>query len=160
MRVGIGYDAHQLVKGRKLILGGIEIPYDKGLLGHSDADVLTHAIMDALLGAAGLGTIGEHFPDTDAKYKNINSLVLLKKVSSLVKKMGCEIANIDTCIIAEKPKIVPFVKKIKAALAKTLGMTVTHINIKATTTEGMGFAGRKEGIAAQAVCLLHYYRKD
>ncbi|MBU0581231.1 MAG: 2-C-methyl-D-erythritol 2,4-cyclodiphosphate synthase [Candidatus Margulisbacteria bacterium] len=160
MRVGIGYDAHQLVKDRKLILGGVDIKYSKGLLGHSDADVLTHAIMDAILGAAGLGTIGQHFPDTDKQYKDISSLVLLDKAFHLVNKLGFEIANIDAVVVAEKPKLAPYFKKMSVNLANILKVPESHVNIKATTTEGLGFAGRKEGIAAQAVCLLHYYKKD
>lgn len=159
MRVGIGYDAHQLVKDRKLILGGVEIKYSKGLLGHSDADVLTHTIMDSILGAAGLGTIGDHFPDTDKKYKDISSLILLEKVFGLIKKLGYEMANVDAVVVAEKPKLAPYFKKMAANISRALKMPETHVNIKATTTEGLGFAGRKEGIAAQAVCLLHYYRK-
>ncbi|MFC1517384.1 2-C-methyl-D-erythritol 2,4-cyclodiphosphate synthase [Candidatus Margulisiibacteriota bacterium] len=159
MRVGIGYDAHQLVKDRKLILGGVEIKYNKGLLGHSDADVLIHAIMDAILGAAGLGTIGDHFPDSNKKYKDISSLILLDNVFHLINKLGYEMANIDAVVVAEKPKLAPFFKQMAANISKALKMPETHVNIKATTTEGLGFAGRKEGIAAQAVCLLHYYRK-
>jgi len=160
MRVGIGYDAHQLVQGRKLILGGIEIEHTKGLLGHSDADVLLHAIIDALFGAAGLGTIGDHFPDTDEKFKNISSLVLLQKTNDLISHRGYEIMNIDSVIIAEKPKLLPYLKKMSTAIAKALKIPEAHINVKAKTTEGLGFAGRKEGIAAEAVCLLHAFKKD
>lgn len=160
MRVGIGYDAHQLVSGRKLILGGVEIPHTKGLLGHSDADVLAHAIIDALFGAANMGTIGDHFPDTDAKYKNISSLTLLEKTKTLIEHRGFEIINIDSVIIAEKPKLMPFLKQMASTMADALKVPHTHINVKAKTTEGLGFAGRKEGIAAEAVCLLHAYKKD
>jgi 2-C-methyl-D-erythritol 2,4-cyclodiphosphate synthase len=160
MRVGIGYDAHQLVKDRKLVLGGVEIPHSKGLLGHSDADVLIHAIIDALLGAATLGTIGDHFPDNDPQYKDISSLLLLQKTLELISHRGFEIMNIDSVIIAERPKLLPHLKKMAHTMAKALKVPETHINVKAKTTEGLGFAGRKEGIAAEAVCLLHSYKKD
>lgn len=160
MRVGIGYDAHQLVKDRKLILGGIEVPHPKGLLGHSDADVLIHAIIDALFGAACMGTIGDHFPDSDNKYKNISSLILLQRTAELVSHRGFEIINIDAVIIAEKPKLLPYLKQMCETMAKALKIDTHHINVKAKTTEGLGFAGRKEGIAAEAVCLVHSYKKD
>ncbi len=160
MRVGIGYDAHQLVNDRKLILGGIEVPHAKGLLGHSDADVLIHAIIDALFGAAGLGTIGDHFPDSDKQYKDIASSILLKKTAELIKHRGFEVMNIDSVIIAEKPKLQTYLKKMSTHMAHVLEIPASHINVKAKTTEGLGFAGRKEGIAAEAVCLLHSYKTD
>lgn len=154
MRVGLGFDVHSFTEGRRLVLGGVEITYDKGLAGHSDADVLTHAVMDAILGAAGLGDIGEHFPPSDPKYKDISSLLLLDQVIVLIKEKGYCLHNLDCVIIAEDPHLAPYRAKIKASLAKHLGIAEGMINIKATTTEGLGFTGRKEGIAAQAVCLL------
>lgn len=151
-RIGQGFDAHQFVEGRKLILGGVDIPYEKGLLGHSDADVLVHAIMDALLGAAGLGVIGQHFPDNDAAYKGISSLVLLQRVSDLLGDYS--INNIDSTIIAQEPKLQRYFPAMKANIANGLSIADNRVNIKATTTEMMGFTGRKEGIAAMAVVLL------
>ena len=153
-RIGIGFDVHRLVEGRKCIIGGVEIPHSKGLLGHSDADVLTHSICDALLGAAGLGDIGTYFPDNDPKFKNIDSQILLKQVNEEISKLGFKIENIDSIVMAEKPKINPHRKEMKAALSKTLGIEETKIGIKATTTEKLGFTGREEGIAAQSVALL------
>lgn len=154
MRVGTGFDVHRLVEGRRLVLGGVEIPFEKGLLGHSDADVLVHAICDALLGAAALGDIGSHFPDTDSRYKDIDSLVLLQQVGILLKRKGLAIINLDTTIIAQAPKLAPHIKKMTANIARTLAITEDQVGIKATTTEGLGFTGRGEGIAAQAVVLL------
>ncbi|MDR2584032.1 MAG: 2-C-methyl-D-erythritol 2,4-cyclodiphosphate synthase [Fibromonadaceae bacterium] len=153
-RVGIGFDVHKLVEGRKCIIGGVEIPHSKGLLGHSDADVLTHSICDALLGAAGLGDIGTYFPDNDPKFKNIDSQILLKQVNEEISKLGFKIENIDSIVMAEKPKINPHRSEMKAVLSKTLGIEETKIGIKATTTEKLGFTGREEGIAAQSVALL------
>jgi len=153
-RIGIGFDVHRLVEGRKCIIGGVEIPHSKGLLGHSDADVLTHAICDALLGAAGLGDIGTYFPDNDPKFKNIDSQILLKQVKEEISKLGFAIENIDSIVMAEKPKINPHRAEMKAALSKTLGIEESRIGIKATTTEKLGFTGREEGIAAQSVALL------
>ncbi len=154
MRVGIGFDVHALMPGRKLILGGVEIPSELGLLGHSDADVLVHAVMDALLGAAGLGDIGQHFPDTDESYKGISSMVLLEQVTSLLERAGYYVHNLDCVIIAEMPKINPYREKMRDNLARQLGIAIERVNIKATTTEGLGFTGLKEGIAAQAVCTI------
>ena len=154
MRVGHGYDVHKLSFGRKLILGGVEIDFEKGLLGHSDADVLVHAIIDSLLGAAALGDIGYLFPDTDDKYKNISSLKLLKKVVEILKAKNYEIINIDSTIIAEAPKIGPYIPKMKDNIAKVCSITSERINIKATTEEKLGFTGRKEGISAHAVSLI------
>ncbi len=154
MRIGQGYDVHQLVAGRKLIVGGVEIPYEKGLLGHSDADVLLHAICDALLGAAALGDIGRHFADTDAKYKNIDSRILLREVAHLVREQGFRVANVDATIIAQAPKMAPHITQMAANIAADLRVEKSAVNVKATTTEMLGFAGRGEGIAAQAVVLL------
>ncbi|MCF6097574.1 2-C-methyl-D-erythritol 2,4-cyclodiphosphate synthase [Thermovorax subterraneus] len=154
MRVGIGYDAHRLVKGRKLVLGGVEIPYEKGLLGHSDADVLVHAINDALLGAAAMGDIGVHFPDTDPEYKDIRSILLLKRVGEMLKREGFGVVNIDSVICAERPKLFPYIDKMRENIAQALNISKDKVSIKATTTEGMGFEGRGEGISAQAVCLI------
>lgn len=154
MRVGMGYDVHRLVEGRKLILGGVEIPYEKGLLGHSDADVLLHAIMDALLGAAALGDIGKHFPDTDEKYKGISSIVLLKAVGALLEEKCFVIENIDATVIAQRPKLLPYMEQMKRNVAEALGITEDRVNIKATTEEGLGFTGSGEGISSQAICLL------
>jgi 2-C-methyl-D-erythritol 2,4-cyclodiphosphate synthase len=155
MRIGIGFDAHRFAEGRKCIIGGVEISHSKGLLGHSDADALTHAICDALLGAAGLGDIGTYFPDKDPKFKNIDSQILLKAVKDEISKLGFQIENIDSIVMAEQPKINPHRQKMKAVLSKTLGIEEERIGIKATTTEKMGFTGREEGIAAQAVALLN-----
>jgi 2-C-methyl-D-erythritol 2,4-cyclodiphosphate synthase len=154
IRIGQGYDVHRLVEGRKLILGGKEIKHEKGLLGHSDADVLTHAICDALLGAAALGDIGKRFPDSDDKYKGINSLLLLKEVGRLLDTMGCQINNIDATIIAEEPKIAPYIQEMRGNIAAVLNLPIGAVSIKATTEEGLGFTGRKEGIAAIAVALI------
>ena len=154
MRVGMGYDVHRLTEERKLILGGVEIPWEKGLLGHSDADVLVHAVMDALLGAAALGDIGEHFPDTDPAYKGISSILLLRHVTELLKKNGYAIGNVDATIIAQKPKMAPHILKMRENMAEAMGISVDCLNVKATTEEGLGFTGREDGIAAQAICLL------
>jgi 2-C-methyl-D-erythritol 2,4-cyclodiphosphate synthase len=154
MRTGIGYDVHRLVAGRKLVLGGTEIPYDKGLLGHSDADVLVHAVCDALLGAAGLGDIGLHFPDTDPKYKDISSLTLLTQTSAMIRKKGLTILNIDTIIFAEAPKIGPYRKNMQENLAAAVNVDPDCVNIKATTTEGLGIIGKGEGIGAMCVVLV------
>jgi 2-C-methyl-D-erythritol 2,4-cyclodiphosphate synthase len=156
MRTGIGYDVHRLVAGRKLVLGGTEIPYDKGLLGHSDADVLVHAVCDALLGAAGLGDIGLHFPDTDPKYKDISSLTLLTQTSAMIRKKGLTILNIDTIIFAEAPKIGPYRKNMQENLAAAVNVDPDCVNIKATTTEGLGIIGKGEGIGAMCVVLVDY----
>ena len=154
MRIGHGYDVHKLSKGRKLILGGVEVPYNAGLLGHSDADVLVHAIMDALLGAAGLGDIGKHFPDTDPKYKNISSLKLLEHVCRLLKEKNYEIENIDATIIAQSPKLSSYIDKMKSNISSVCSIDLEQINIKATTEEGLGFTGENRGISAHAVCLI------
>ena len=155
MRVGMGYDVHRLTKDRNLILGGVKIPWEKGLLGHSDADVLIHAIMDALLGAAALGDIGRHFPDTDPAYKGISSIRLLKHVAALLSEKGYGIGNIDAVIIAQKPKMAPHIPQMKENIAKALEIDMDCLNIKATTEEKLGFTGREEGIASEAVCLLY-----
>ena len=155
MRVGMGYDVHRLVEGRDLILGGVQIPWEKGLLGHSDADVLIHAIMDALLGAAALGDIGKHFPDTDPAYEGISSVMLLKHVAKLLQENGYGITNIDATIIAQKPKMAPHIPQMRENIADALGIGLSALNIKATTEEGLGFTGRGEGIASQAICLLY-----
>ena len=154
MRIGSGYDVHKLVEKRKLILGGVEIPYEKGLLGHSDADVLIHAIMDALLGAAALGDIGKHFPDSDNNFKNISSLVLLRNVCLLLKNSGYTTINIDSTIIAQRPKLAAYIDLMRSNIAEVLEVSVHSVNVKATTEEGLGFTGSGEGIAAQAVCLI------
>jgi len=154
MRIGQGFDVHQLVAGRKLIIGGVDIPYDKGLLGHSDADVLLHAICDALLGAAALGDIGRHFADTDAQYKNIDSRILLREVARMVANEGFRIGNVDATIIAQAPKMAPHIQHMVENIAADLGVAMNVINVKATTTEKLGYTGRGEGIAAQAVALL------
>ncbi len=154
MRIGMGYDVHRLTEGRELIIGGVRIPYEKGLLGHSDADVLLHAIMDALLGAAALGDIGKHFPDTDPAYKGISSLELLRKVGELLEEQSFLIENIDATIIAQAPKMRPYIDTMREKIADTLGITVEQVNIKATTEEGLGFTGQGEGISSQAICLL------
>ena len=154
MRVGIGYDVHKLVKGRDLILGGVTIPHEYGLLGHSDADVLLHAIMDALLGAASLGDIGTHFPDTEDAYKGANRMKLLGQVRELLEDKFFFVENIDATIIAQAPKMKPYIEQMCNNIASGLGITVEQVNVKATTEEGMGFTGRKEGISAQAICML------
>ncbi len=160
MRIGIGYDIHCLKKGKKLILGGIEIPYPKGLSGHSDADVLLHAIADALLGAGNLGDIGQHFPNTDPKYKNISSKIILGKVYQLVRRKGWEIVNIDSVIIAEEPKLSPYIPQMKKNIAPVLKTGVEKISIKATTNEGLGALGQKKGIAAYVVVSLENRRTN
>ena len=154
MRVGMGYDVHKLVEDRDLILGGVKIPYEKGLLGHSDADVIVHAIMDALLGAAALGDIGQHFPDTDPAYEGISSIVLLEKVGELLKEKHLTVVNIDSILIAQRPKMMPYLPQMRQNVADALHLDPGRVSIKATTEEGLGFTGRGEGIAAQAVCLL------
>ena len=154
MRIGIGYDVHQLGEGRKLILGGVEIPFERGLLGHSDADVLIHAIMDAMIGAMGLGDIGKHFPDTDPAYKGADSMKLMAHVKELLDEKGYVIENIDATIIAQKPKLRPYIEEMECNVAKVLGIEKDQINIKATTEERLGFTGREEGMAAQAICSI------
>lgn len=154
MRVGLGYDVHKLVEGRDLIMGGVKIPYEKGLLGHSDADVLLHAISDALLGAAALGDIGKHFPDTDPKYKGADSLKLLEQVGKLLDEKLYVIENIDATIIAQRPKMAPHILKMRENIAEALGLEVDQVNVKATTEEGLGFTGTGEGISAQAICAI------
>ncbi|AOY75132.1 2-C-methyl-D-erythritol 2,4-cyclodiphosphate synthase [Clostridium formicaceticum] len=154
MRIGLGYDVHRLVENRKLILGGVTIPYEKGLLGHSDADVLLHAVKDALLGAAGLGDIGKHFPDTDERYKGADSLRLLGEVGKMLLLKGYVVNNIDATIIAERPKMAHYIETMKENIATALDISVHQVNIKATTTEGLGFEGRGEGIAAQAIASI------
>ena len=154
IRIGQGYDVHRLVADRRLILGGVEIEHETGLLGHSDADVLTHAICDALLGACALGDIGRHFPDSDEKYRGVSSLILLDEVRKMLRAKGCEINNIDAIIIAQAPKLAPYIDKMRENIAKTLGIGIEYVGIKATTEEGLGFTGKKEGIAASAVCII------
>ena len=154
IRIGNGYDVHRLVTGRKLILGGIDIPHLTGLDGHSDADVLLHALCDALLGAVGAGDIGAHFPDTDSKWKGISSLVLLEQVTATCRDKGFEFSNIDTIIVAQKPKLAPFLPDMKKNISQAMAIDIGQVNIKATTTEKLGFAGKEEGIAAYAVALL------
>ncbi len=155
MRIGNGYDVHRLVEGRKLIIGGVEIEHTLGLLGHSDADVLLHAIMDALLGAAGKGDIGLHFPDTDEKYKGADSMKLLAAVADILSESGYLVGNIDATVIAQKPKLRPFIPQMEENVARVLGIDVSQVNIKATTEEHLGFTGREEGISASAVCILY-----
>ena len=157
MRVGMGYDVHRLSVGRKLIIGGVEIPYEKGLLGHSDADVLLHAIMDALLGSAALGDIGKHFPDTDPAYAGISSLRLLEHVGKLLDENGYVIENIDATIIAQKPKMRPYIDQMRENIAEVLQVDVNQVNVKATTEEGLGFTGTGEGISSQAICAVEKY---
>lgn len=154
MRVGLGYDVHKLVEGRDLILGGVKIPYEKGLLGHSDADVMIHAVMDALLGAAALGDIGKHFPDTDERYKGIDSMELLKHVGELLEEHLYVIENIDATIIAQRPKMAPHIQKMRENIAQVLGIEVDQVSVKATTEEGLGFTGTGEGISSQAICAI------
>lgn len=154
MRIGQGYDVHRLVEGRKLILGGVEIPYEKGLLGHSDADVLLHAVMDALLGAAALGDIGQHFPDSDERYKGISSVELLKEVGKILQENGYLIENIDSTVIAQRPKLLPYRPQMAKNIADALGIKPDQVSVKATTEEGLGFTGAGEGISAQAIALL------
>lgn len=154
MRVGLGYDVHRLVKGRNLIIGGVKIDYELGLLGHSDADVLIHAIMDSLLGAAALGDIGRHFPDTDVLYKDADSIELLKRVGQLIREKGYEISNIDSIIVAQKPKMAPHIEKMRENIANALGIGTDRVSVKATTEEGLGFTGEMQGISSKAICLL------
>ena len=154
MRVGMGYDVHRLVEGRDLIMGGVKIPYEKGLLGHSDADVLLHAIMDALLGAAALGDIGKHFPDTDPKYKGADSMELLRHVKRLLEENKFAVENIDATIIAQAPKMRPHIETMRHNIADALGIDISQVNVKATTEEGLGFTGTGEGISSQAVCII------
>ncbi len=154
MRIGFGYDVHQLVENRDLIIGGINIPFEKGLLGHSDADVLVHAIMDSILGALALGDIGKHFPDTDNKYKDISSIYLLSQVKSLMDEKGYKIGNIDATIVAQRPKMAPYIENMREKIGDILNTSINNINIKATTTEWLGFEGREEGISSSSVCLL------
>ena len=158
MRIGNGYDVHRLVEGRKLILGGVEIPYAKGLLGHSDADVLLHALSDAILGAIGEGDIGRHFPDTDPAYKGADSIKLLRHVMDLADAKGFRIGNVDVTVVAQRPKLAPFIQQMRGNIARALYTEVDRVNVKATTTEELGFAGRGEGIASYAVALLE--KKD
>ncbi len=154
LRIGIGYDVHRLESGRRLVLGGAEIPYSRGLLGHSDADVLVHAICDALLGAAGLGDIGRHFPDTDDRYRGISSLLLLSRVNSMLGEAGYRVNNIDSTIAAQEPRLAGYIEDMRNNIARQLSINPARVNVKATTTEGLGFAGRGEGISAQAVALI------
>ena len=155
MRIGTGYDVHKLVEGRDLIIGGVKIEHTLGLLGHSDADVLLHAISDAVLGAAGLGDIGAHFPDTDPKYKGISSMILLENVRELIEEKGYVVGNIDATVIAQAPKLRPYIEEMEENVARCLGIDKEQVNIKATTEEHLGFTGREEGISSQAVCLLY-----
>jgi len=154
MRIGMGYDVHKLVEGRDLIIGGVNIPHTLGLLGHSDADVLLHAIMDAVLGAAGLGDIGKHFPDTDPAYKGISSIKLMEHVAALIEEKGYVVENIDATIIAQRPKMRPHIPQMEENIAKAMHISVDQINVKATTEEGLGFTGTEAGISSQAICLL------
>lgn len=154
MRIGHGYDVHRLTQGRKLILGGVDIPWERGLLGHSDADVLTHAVMDALLGAAGLGDIGKHFPDTDPAYAGADSLKLLAHVAALLEGEGYAVGNVDATVLAQRPKLAPHIPAMRDNLARAMGIELAQVNVKATTEEGLGFTGSGEGMAAHAVCLL------
>ena len=154
MRIGHGYDVHRLTEGRRLVIGGVEIPYEKGLLGHSDADVLTHAVMDALLGAAALGDIGKLFPDSDQTYKGADSMVLCTEVARLLCKNGYRVVNVDSTVIAQAPRLAPHIEKMRARLAEALGIDTSSVSVKATTEEGLGFSGQGLGIAAHAVCLI------
>lgn len=160
MRIGHGYDVHRLAEGRKLILGGVEIPWEKGLLGHSDADVLLHAVMDALLGAAALGDIGQLFPDTEKEYEGADSLLLLKRVSELLSQKGWRIENLDSTILAQKPKLSPYILKMRKQIAWACSVNPEQVSVKATTEEGLGFTGKEEGIAAHAVCLLEEMKRN
>ena len=154
MRIGHGYDVHKLAENRKLIIGGVDIPYEKGLLGHSDADVLLHSVCDALLGAAALGDIGKHFPDTDDRFKGIDSMLLLKNVAELLRKEGYKVVNIDSTILAQRPKLAPYILKMRENIAEAVGINTDCVSVKATTEEGLGFTGEGLGIAAHAVCLI------
>lgn len=155
MRIGLGYDVHKLVEGRPLIMGGVNIPHEKGLLGHSDADVLIHAIMDSMLGALALGDIGKHFPDTDEEYKGADSMKLLKCVNDLINEKGYVVNNIDSIIIAQSPKMAPHIQSMRKNIADVLNTSIDNISVKATTEEGLGFTGTKQGISAQSICLLN-----
>lgn len=157
MRVGMGYDVHRLTVGRKLIMGGVEIPYEKGLLGHSDADVLVHAVMDALLGAAALGDIGKHFPDTDPEYEGVSSICLLERVGRILEENGYVIENIDATIIAQRPKMRTYIDQMRENMARALGIETDQVSVKATTEEGLGFTGTGEGISSHAVCAIEKY---
>ncbi|MDR2525082.1 MAG: 2-C-methyl-D-erythritol 2,4-cyclodiphosphate synthase [Oscillospiraceae bacterium] len=159
MRIGHGYDVHRLVQGRALILGGVRIPFEKGLLGYSDADVLLHAIMDALLGAAALGDIGRHFPDTDPRWRGADSLRLLKAVATLLRENGWQIGNLDSTVLAQAPKLLPYIPQMRQNIAGACGLTEAAVNVKATTEEGLGFSGRGEGIAAHAVVIIDAWRQ-
>ena len=154
MRIGHGYDVHRLTQGRRLILGGVDIPWDRGLLGHSDADVLTHAVMDALLGAAGLGDIGKAFPGTDPAYKGADSVALLERVARMIGQAGYRVGNVDATVLAQRPKLLPHIPQMRSNLARAMGVAEGRVNVKATTEEGLGFTGSGEGMAAHAVCLL------
>ncbi|MBQ6868641.1 MAG: 2-C-methyl-D-erythritol 2,4-cyclodiphosphate synthase [Clostridia bacterium] len=154
MRIGNGYDVHKLVEGRDLILGGVKVPYEKGLLGHSDADVLAHAVIDAIIGALGIGDIGTHFPDTDEKYKGADSLVLLKRTGEMAKEMGYKIVNIDSIVVAQKPKLLPYIKQMRENMANVLEMDPADVNVKAKTEEKLGFTGNLEGMKSYAVCII------
>ncbi|MGN1086326.1 MAG: 2-C-methyl-D-erythritol 2,4-cyclodiphosphate synthase [Porcipelethomonas sp.] len=154
MRIGHGYDVHRLTENRKLILGGVSIPYEKGLLGHSDADVLVHAVMDSLLGALALGDIGKHFPDTDPKYKGADSIELLKHVTGLINENGCTLGNLDATVIAQAPKLAPYIEQMRKNIADAVGCDISQVNVKATTEEKLGFTGDGSGISAHCVCLL------
>ena len=160
IRVGLGYDAHQLVQGRRLILGGVEIPFDKGLMGHSDADVLCHAIADALLGAAALGDIGQHFPDSEPRFKDMCSLVLLEQVAGLLREENVDIVNVDATVIAQKPKLSPYIPHMVENISRRLRIPDSAVSVKATTTEGLGFEGEGAGIAAQAVALVYVQKEE
>ena len=155
MRVGMGYDVHKLVEGRKLIIGGVEIPYEKGLLGHSDADVLLHAISDALLGAAALGDIGKHFPDSSAEFKGIDSTLLLKRVVSLLAQLGYKVGNVDVTVAMQRPKLRPYIDAMRTIIAQCIGIDVESVSVKATTTEHLGFEGEEKGVSATAVALIY-----
>lgn len=154
MRIGNGYDVHKLVEGRDLILGGVKVPYEKGLLGHSDADVLAHAVIDAIIGALGIGDIGTHFPDTDEKYKGADSLVLLKHTGEMAKEMGYRIVNIDSIVVAQKPKLLPYIREMRENMARVLEMDPADVNVKAKTEEKLGFTGNLEGMKSYAVCII------
>lgn len=154
VRIGHGYDVHRLIEGRKLILGGVEIPYEKGLLGHSDADVLVHAIMDSMLGALALGDIGRHFPDDDPEYEGSDSIVLLKKVSEIIGEQGFCVGNIDSTVVCQSPKLAPYIEKMRENIAAAVGCEISRVSVKATTEERLGFTGSGEGISAHAVCIL------
>lgn len=154
MRIGNGYDVHKLVEGRDLILGGVKVPYEKGLLGHSDADVLAHAVIDAIIGALGIGDIGTHFPDTDEKYKGADSLVLLKRTGEMAKEMGYRIVNIDSIVVAQKPKLLPYIREMRENMARVLEMDPGDVNVKAKTEEKLGFTGNLEGMKSYAVCII------